>query len=214
MGWDRVGRSAVQQAHARFQCQGDYYRPGSDHEQQRMLTTADVEQGGIGKPRERLESSKGDRGTAPRDLLAGNTIAMPVTKDVLLGNGTSAVQAVAPGTTGNVLTSNGTTWVSQAAPGGAMNVLTKSTNYTISSSDVANNLLLVASANITITLPQSSLSTGKIVYVSSSIGDAFTVVCPSGNTFGGYAIATPVTGGAATFVADGNGKWHIVSYIY
>ena len=76
------------------------------------------------------------------------------------------------------------------------------------------NWIAPPSANITITLPQSSLSTGKIVYVSSSIGDAFTVVCPSGNTFGGYAIATPVTGGAATFVADGNGKWHIVSYIY
>jgi hypothetical protein len=33
---------------------------------------------------------------------------------VLLGNGTSAVQTVAPGTVGNVLVSNGTTWVSQA----------------------------------------------------------------------------------------------------
>lgn len=33
---------------------------------------------------------------------------------VLLGNGTSAVQTVAPGTSGNVLTSNGTTWQSTA----------------------------------------------------------------------------------------------------
>lgn len=33
---------------------------------------------------------------------------------VILGNGTSAVQTVAPGTNGNVLVSNGTTWVSQA----------------------------------------------------------------------------------------------------
>lgn len=33
---------------------------------------------------------------------------------VLLGNGTGAVQTVAPGTAGNVLVSNGTTWVSQA----------------------------------------------------------------------------------------------------
>lgn len=31
---------------------------------------------------------------------------------VLLGNGTSALQTVAPGTSGNVLTSNGTTWAS------------------------------------------------------------------------------------------------------
>lgn len=36
--------------------------------------------------------------------------------NVLIGNGTSAVQAVAPGTTGNLLTSNGTTWTSAAAP--------------------------------------------------------------------------------------------------
>jgi len=36
---------------------------------------------------------------------------------VLLGNGTSAFQTVAPSTNGNVLTSNGTTWVSQAPSG-------------------------------------------------------------------------------------------------
>jgi len=34
---------------------------------------------------------------------------------VLLGNGTSTVQFVAPGSTGNVLTSNGSTWTSAAA---------------------------------------------------------------------------------------------------
>ena len=33
---------------------------------------------------------------------------------VLLGNGTSAIQAVAPGSAGNVLTSNGSTWISSA----------------------------------------------------------------------------------------------------
>ena len=37
--------------------------------------------------------------------------------NVVLGNGTTAVNFVAPGTSGNVLTSNGTTWVSQAATG-------------------------------------------------------------------------------------------------
>jgi len=45
----------------------------------------------------------------------GGTGATTLTlNNVLLGNGTSAVQAVAPGTSSNVLTSNGTTWVSQA----------------------------------------------------------------------------------------------------
>jgi len=42
---------------------------------------------------------------------AQNTLAANA---VLLGNGTSAVQTVAPGTSGNVLTSNGTTWASAA----------------------------------------------------------------------------------------------------
>lgn len=49
----------------------------------------------------------------------GGTGASTLTaNNVILGNGTSAVQFVAPGTNGNVLTSNGTTWVSQAAGGG------------------------------------------------------------------------------------------------
>tara|TARA_Y100000034_G_scaffold122168_1_gene167308 strand:+ start:357 stop:2363 length:2007 start_codon:yes stop_codon:yes gene_type:complete len=37
---------------------------------------------------------------------------------VLLGNSTSAVQMIAPGSEGNVLTSNGTTWQSEAPAGG------------------------------------------------------------------------------------------------
>jgi hypothetical protein len=51
----------------------------------------------------------GNGGTGAASLTANN---------VILGNGTSAVQVVAPGATGNVLTSNGTTWTSAAAGGG------------------------------------------------------------------------------------------------
>lgn len=46
-----------------------------------------------------------DGGTGASSFTANN---------VLLGNGTSAFQVVAPGTSGNVLTSNGTTWTSAA----------------------------------------------------------------------------------------------------
>jgi hypothetical protein len=49
----------------------------------------------------------------------GTGVATIAANNVILGNGTSAVQTVAPGTAGNVLTSNGTTWVSQAASGGS-----------------------------------------------------------------------------------------------
>jgi hypothetical protein len=49
-------------------------------------------------------------------VAGGGTGATTLTaNNVILGNGTSAVQFVAPGTNGNVLTSNGTTWVSAAA---------------------------------------------------------------------------------------------------
>lgn len=49
-------------------------------------------------------------GTGQTSLTANN---------VILGNGTSAVQFVAPGANGNVLTSNGTTWQSTTpAPSG------------------------------------------------------------------------------------------------
>jgi hypothetical protein len=60
----------------------------------------------------------------------GGTGATSLTaNNVILGNGTSAVQVVAPGTNGNVLTSNGTTWQSatptaQAYPGAGVAVST------------------------------------------------------------------------------------------
>ena len=51
--------------------------------------------------------------TTPLTVAQGGTGAATLTaNNVLLGNGTSAPQVVAPSTTGNVLTSNGTTWVS------------------------------------------------------------------------------------------------------
>jgi hypothetical protein len=57
-------------------------------------------------------------GTLP--VANGGTGATTLTaNNVVIGNGTSAVNFVAPGTTGNVLTSDGTTWASTApAPSG------------------------------------------------------------------------------------------------
>jgi hypothetical protein len=49
----------------------------------------------------------------------GGTAASTLTaENVIIGNGTSAVKFVAPGTSGNVLTSNGSAWASQAIAAG------------------------------------------------------------------------------------------------
>jgi hypothetical protein len=50
----------------------------------------------------------------------GTGSATLTANNVLLGNGTSAPQTVAPGTAGNVLTSNGTTWTSSAGSTGTV----------------------------------------------------------------------------------------------
>jgi hypothetical protein len=56
-------------------------------------------------------------GTLP--VANGGTGATTLTSNnVIIGNGTSAVQFVAPSTSGNLLTSNGTTWTSAAPAGG------------------------------------------------------------------------------------------------
>jgi hypothetical protein len=55
--------------------------------------------------------------TTPLTVAQGGTGAATLTaNNVLLGNGTSAPQFVAPSTSGNVLTSDGTTWTSASAP--------------------------------------------------------------------------------------------------
>ena len=79
-------------------------------------------------------------GTLP--VAAGGTGATTLTaNNVILGNGTSAVQVVAPGTNGNVLTSNGTTWVSSTPAAGvslsADNTWTGIQTFTGSTSKIA-----------------------------------------------------------------------------
>jgi hypothetical protein len=59
--------------------------------------------------------------TTPLTVAQGGIGAATLTaNNVLLGNGTSAPQVVAPGTSGNVLVSNGTTWVSSSLPAGSV----------------------------------------------------------------------------------------------
>jgi hypothetical protein len=68
-----------------------------------------------------LPLTTGVTGTLP--VANGGTCAATLTaNNVLIGNGTSAVAFVAPGTTANVLTSNGTSWVSSAPAAGGTTI--------------------------------------------------------------------------------------------
>jgi hypothetical protein len=69
--------------------------------------------------------------TYPVSVANGGTgVASLSANHVVLGNGTSAVQLVAPGASGNVLTSNGTTWAS-SAPSSSTGTLVAGTTLTL-----------------------------------------------------------------------------------
>jgi hypothetical protein len=106
-----------------------------------------------------LPLSTGVTGTLP--VANGGTGATSLTaNNVILGNGTSAVQVVAPSTAGNVLTSNGTTWESTTPPAGvslsANNTWTgtqtlqgSETNVATILQDAAEKVFIVAGNNNT-----------------------------------------------------------------
>jgi len=89
--------------------------------------------------------------------------------NVVLGNGTSAVQVVAPGTSGNVLKSNGSTWTSAAEAAGYPAPSLISGNATVASA----TFQVAIAGGITITLPASP-SAGDYVVVKDGTGAAAT----------------------------------------
>ena len=75
----------------------------------------------------------------------GTGLTTLTANNVILGNGTSNVQFVAPGTTGNVLTSNGTTWTSAAASGGggAQGFVTQATGGDVAPGGYSDSFALI-----------------------------------------------------------------------
>ena len=68
----------------------------------------------------------------------GTGLTTLTSNNVILGNGTSAPQFVAPGTSGNVLTSNGTTWTSAAPSSGWMAAYASSDKSVVATTIVAD----------------------------------------------------------------------------
>ena len=90
----------------------------------------------------------GNGGTGAANLTANN---------VLLGNGTSAVQFVAPGSSGNLLTSNGTTWASSIPSGGISSAgATITTNTTLTAASPGYQPIAMTALGKSVTLPDAT----------------------------------------------------------
>jgi hypothetical protein len=154
----------------------------------------------------------------------GGTGAATLTaNNVLLGNGTSAVQTVAPGTTGNLLTSNGTSWVSSAPSSGVSYPQnSQSANYTLVLGDAGKMIFHpAADANIrTYTIPANAsvaFPIGTVVLFTVENGGTLvgvvitsdTLVYGNGTT-GGIAVAANQTLMAIKVTAT---KW-MANYLY
>jgi hypothetical protein len=96
----------------------------------------------------------GQGGTGQTSLTSNN---------VVLGNGSSAVQLVAPGTANNVLTSNGSTWISAAGGGGGVSSITGTANQIIASS---------STGAITLSTPQAIGTSSSVQFGSFGVGTA------------------------------------------
>ena len=98
-------------------------------------------------------------------VASGGTGVQTITANgVMVGNGTSAITTVSPGTSGNVLTSNGTTWVSSAGSTGSVT--------SVSGTGSANGLTLsgtvTTSGNLTLSGSVTSLTTTNFTIQESS----------------------------------------------
>ena len=154
-------------------------------------------------------------GTLP--VAAGGTGSTSLTaNNVLLGNGTSALQAVAPGTSGNILTSNGTTWTSAAPAAATLTITstTSNTNYNLgfqsassgtTSTDYVNTSFTANPSTGAMTAPNVVASNGLLVH-SKTVSTSYSI--PSGSN----AIAAgpmTVAAGAAVTIPSGS-RWLVL----
>ena len=152
-------------------------------------------------------------------VAGGGTGSVTLTaNNVLLGNGTSPLQVVAPGTSGNVLQSNGTTWTSAASalpsPGTSGNVLqSNGTTWVSSASNPGYTGVTgqVFTSSGTFTVP-TGITRVKATVIGGGGGNGnyyppFDTNNPSAGAPGGAAIGwiTGLTPGTTISVTVGSG---------
>lgn len=130
----------------------------------------------------------------------GTGLATLGTNSVLLGNGTSAVQSVAPLTSGNILASNGTTWTSStpATSGIVTNVGTPTTGqigiWTGATTIQGQTVLGVANGGTGSTSSTGTAGTANVLATSPTIATP-TLTSP---TVSGTAVIPTINAGAST----------------
>lgn len=141
--------------------------------------------------------------SAPLPVASGGTsVATIPANAVVLGNGTSAIQTVAPSTSGNLLTSNGTTWVSQApaAEQTQAQLFTSSGTWTAPANVTKVEVIVIAGGGGYNGYNQSSAGGGGFAHAICTVtpGTSYTVTVGSGGTYqGGNAVAG--SGGTSSF---------------
>jgi len=113
-------------------------------------------------------------GTALGVASGGTGAASLTANNVLLGNGTSAFQVVAPGTNGNILTSNGTTWQSTAPAASGV------TTISFGSTGLTPNTATSGAVSVAGTLAIANGGTGATTLAGANIP-----VTNAANTFTG-----------------------------
>jgi hypothetical protein len=151
-----------------------------------------------------LPLTTGVTGTLPV-VNGGTGLATLTANNVLIGNGTSAVASVAPGSSGNLLTSDGTTWTSIPAPvsGVSFPQNIQSADYTLVISDAGKQIFHpVADTTVrTYTIPANAS-------VAFPIGTVVLFTVENGGTTVGIAITSDTlvfgsgTTGALAVVAN------------
>jgi hypothetical protein len=152
----------------------------------------------------------------------GSGAASLAANNVILGNGTSAVQTVAPGSSGNVLRSNGTTWVSGTAPAPASGSGSLGNGSTFSVTTGNSGIALVTVEFFTVALfGNFGQSTGSLIIGGSTVASkgARTMEFDSRTSGCGATILYRYSGAAnstisITFSWSGPGSFQNASYMF
>jgi len=154
----------------------------------------------------------------PLAIASGGTGASTLTaNNVLLGNGTSALQTVAPSTSGNLLVSNGTTWTSASLASSGVKLglgITGETWHNLTGTNVANQTYTNSrSYPIMVNIQLHSGSSGtnpSYLYVN---GNAVANVNGGGWTGGMDAVCSAIVPPGATYSTNsssaGSSWWEL-----